>query len=98
MKKFSSIIFLVVFTTAVCHAVPYHSGFDPTEKAWSKKHFELQAFDMPVEIQMPAAPAVVHDLVMPKVKQSSRIVQPRSNSPPEIIKTINSYSMARWFA
>lgn len=95
MKKLLSVVLLVGVSFAVCHAVPSHSCSSPTKKEFApkveskeftlEKRFDLQAFDLPVAIEVPAAPAVIYDLVVCEVKQSAKVVTPQANGPPDSI-------------
>jgi hypothetical protein len=94
MKKLFAGFLLLSFTIAVCHAVPYSSGSSPQKTELCKKHFELPAFDMPVVIEVPEAPVVVYDLVIPEAFGKEKLVYPQSNSPPKERTALDSYSMA----
>lgn len=94
MKKLFSFLAVSIFAIAVCNAVPYSSDASPGKTELSKKYFELQAFDVPVVIEVPAAPVVVYDLIVPEVEGIEKEVSPHSNSPPQRKPALNSYSMA----
>lgn len=85
MKKLFALILLVSFSVAVCHAVPYASGFSPHKTELTKKSFELHACELPALIEVPAAPKVVYDLDVRETTQSPKVVIPQANSPPNSI-------------
>lgn len=91
MKRLIAVILLAGFSIAVCHAVPYDTGFTIPQKEFAlKKQFELQACELPAVIEVPAAPEVVYDLVVCEVAQTVKVVRPQANSPPANIKALRT--------